>query len=849
MRRRPLSWAGRTVNRGCCDMKPMNHAKPCGLLLTVVLTLLSGSCSGVSPSPDVPAVEVTDSLRELSQYEFGHRRAVLATYEARVRTAQGADAELLEAEMLWILGAEDARFAAKQFACRVLRQVGTERSLPVLGEMLADPHLSHPARYALQGMDAAGVGALLRGTLSRVEGDLRIGVIDSLAARGDRRAVPDLGALIAEGDEPTVRAVLSALGRIGGRDAARIVAATEVGVALPVEKYDALLRCADSMVDEGDEDGARALFQDLAGADHPVACRAAAWRGLLRADPNHALEAIERMLLDSDPALPVAAASFLGELPADVDTAPLARRLWTMPAPARVAALGALSLRGGKATARAAAAALTDEDEVVRIAGLVAMGRTGDARHVGTLLSFTTRSPEEAEAAVKALTELRGEGVDHALLQGLREANDEARAVAIPCLANRRTEGAVNALLGFCSRGNEQVRAASLRGLRALGQPPDLGRLLLLLGMLETPGERGLLGDALLAICRRAEDQDAAAGVLVQSLRDWPAAPRAEILRVLGEMPSTTTLAPLVWSAENGESEVRAAALRALAEWPDSAPREVLHAAMTDAGDRELAMRGYLRLVWLSEELTSADIRRAHEDAYAAAGSAAERGVVIESVARASDPWAIRFLAPLVFADRPGEEAADDEGREAAFLAVTSRVARAVPGDAGGAPVSLANAPVERYTAAGPGTLTDGEWGSTSHTDGKWLGFQGVDLEAVVDLGRDVEVREVHLGYLDNQDSWIFAPQEVEFTLSVDGESWTTPVPRPWAFPRHLQGSSEMPPASVGTKSLWLAEPTTARYVRVKARSIGILPAWHPGAGEEGWLFVDELQVNPRYSE
>jgi hypothetical protein len=34
-----------------------------------------------------------------------------------------------------------------------------------------------------------------------------------------------------------------------------------------------------------------------------------------------------------------------------------------------------------------------------------------------------------------------------------------------------------------------------------------------------------------------------------------------------------------------------------------------------------------------------------------------------------------------------------------------------------------------------------------------------------------------------------------------------------------------------------------ARFVRIKARNVGICPDWHPGAGGKAWLFVDEIVV------
>ena len=38
--------------------------------------------------------------------------------------------------------------------------------------------------------------------------------------------------------------------------------------------------------------------------------------------------------------------------------------------------------------------------------------------------------------------------------------------------------------------------------------------------------------------------------------------------------------------------------------------------------------------------------------------------------------------------------------------------------------------------------------------------------------------------------------------------------------------------------------PVRARYVRVHAYNLGKIPAWHPGAGAEAFIFVDEVMIN-----
>jgi len=53
-------------------------------------------------------------------------------------------------------------------------------------------------------------------------------------------------------------------------------------------------------------------------------------------------------------------------------------------------------------------------------------------------------------------------------------------------------------------------------------------------------------------------------------------------------------------------------------------------------------------------------------------------------------------------------------------------------------------------------------------------------------------------------------------------------------------------PSAVFRKTVGFTGPKGAKLksVRVKLANPGILPSWHPGAGGETFVFVDELTVN-----
>lgn len=153
--------------------------------------------------------------------------------------------------------------------------------------------------------------------------------------------------------------------------------------------------------------------------------------------------------------------------------------------------------------------------------------------------------------------------------------------------------------------------------------------------------------------------------------------------------------------------------------------------------------------------------------------------------------------------------------------------------------VKLASPPDPRYPGGGPAGLVDGYVGIADHTAPEWLGFEGPDLMATVDLGKPTEINSVGAGFLQSTGVGIFLPRSVEFAVSDDGNTFTTVATvKPKTSEREPS-----PLRSVLTADKLNSKP---RYVRVRAESIGKIPDWHRAAGRRAWLFVDEVLVNPK---
>jgi len=146
--------------------------------------------------------------------------------------------------------------------------------------------------------------------------------------------------------------------------------------------------------------------------------------------------------------------------------------------------------------------------------------------------------------------------------------------------------------------------------------------------------------------------------------------------------------------------------------------------------------------------------------------------------------------------------------------------------------------PSNKYPGT-PGCLTDGiaypEGEAYSISRDDWCGFQGSGFLVNLDLGKPTKVSRISIGFLQNQQNWIFPPQELEFRTSLDGVDFM-----------HIPVSvcGELTEDHRIMKVVAAAEypGIEIRYISVQANSI-VLPDWHGGAGKPAWLFVDEITV------
>jgi len=141
------------------------------------------------------------------------------------------------------------------------------------------------------------------------------------------------------------------------------------------------------------------------------------------------------------------------------------------------------------------------------------------------------------------------------------------------------------------------------------------------------------------------------------------------------------------------------------------------------------------------------------------------------------------------------------------------------------------------YPAQGDNSLTDGIFGTSNFRDGNWQGFDGNNLEVVLNFEKSQKIKNISIGFLQSTPSWIFFPKKVDFWLSNDGIEYKQIG--------SLESKESLFDINLSVKRFQINVNTKEdyKYLKIIAQNIGVCPDWHPGAGGKAWIFADEIIV------
>jgi HEAT repeat protein len=344
-----------------------------------------------------------------------------------------------------------------------------------------------------------------------------------------------------------------------------------------------------------------------------------------------------------------------------------------LPPHLQVLMVGALASRGDSAARQAVAEQVQNSNANVALAAIQSLGTFGDPAAVPVLINvIEKRAPAECvSAALASLQQLQGPAASDAILAAAKQASPDVRARLIDVLVGRNAVNAVPFLIEQAAQPDVKVAAASFRGLGRLADPSQLDALIGLLLNLRHPSLEKDAVAAIVQVSRKVADPARQSDAVIAAVPKAQSVPqRCALLLVLGQTAGPKALEVVVSAMKIHDENIRDAAVRTLANWPDPSADRVLleHArAARNPTHQILLLRGYIRLLGVPAQRTEAERVRGYTDALMLTKRADERRLVVAGLADMTSPAALRLLGPML--DDPAMQA------EAAVAAV--KMARA----------------------------------------------------------------------------------------------------------------------------------------------------------------------------
>lgn len=456
-----------------------------------------------------------------------------------------------------------------------LSLLATDATLKQLDPLFANPAHTFQLTALLERMNTTRAKSHLASLISKTRNpDILIPLIQTAGRmNADSTLAPIRRQLKANADNPVlVQTVLLTLSQINNIDAYEILLETLADKTLlataqkhPVQfipfAETLLLNASLKLRDPVAKKLIATTLRQLAAADKPPHIRAAALNELynLNGVPETAF---------TDPAQQAAAIRYLINNPAPATASQLAKILPAVSPAQQLPILAALAKLRDPATLPAIEQLAASQNTEIRNAALIALGSLGNANTAEQLLrqAADTENPGTLSAIDTALTQITDPATNQILLDKLPPAPAPAAIIILNQLLQRRTANATPALLALL----DKQPALAPQIFNALGELSVSSEIPALLKNI--PANK--ISPVLAQLARREPRQTAA--ILLPLFPRQAADTQTALLAPLAATADKTALQLILKQLDADTPETRAAAIKALVNWPDATPAENL---------------------------------------------------------------------------------------------------------------------------------------------------------------------------------------------------------------------------------------------------------------------------------
>ena len=145
--------------------------------------------------------------------------------------------------------------------------------------------------------------------------------------------------------------------------------------------------------------------------------------------------------------------------------------------------------------------------------------------------------------------------------------------------------------------------------------------------------------------------------------------------------------------------------------------------------------------------------------------------------------------------------------------------------------------PDKEYPDAKNKTLIDLVKGDNNFRSGKWVAFRQNKMEDLLLFNQPVTISSVTMSVIIDIGAYLMPPLSIEVWGGNDPKKLKL-------LNRIIPEQPAMVKAAYQKGYEIKFNPVSVKYIKIVAAPVSKLPPWHPGKGDKGWLFTDEIFVN-----
>ncbi len=578
-------------------------------IATIVLIGTNAICANKQTIPVLPE-NFNQIVQEAAKYQFGKSMESLRQIEAVITKCKNNPQlkQEIETALESILNS-DSTVEAKKFACQQLAIIGPLSSLNTLSRLASVEITSGFACMAIVNSPSTEATKALCEAYPEANLTAKIQIINAIGNRRDASAISFLKQRLYERDVQIVESTLTALGKIGAKNATETILEfkkqSKPSYANAIS--DSLLLCAAKAITEQRRLDASSIYKELFSDSVPAHIKRAAFLGLVKTDNDGGAERIESILASPDVTLKPVAIALIPSIKGANISARFSKLLPSLQPSEQALLIDALAMRGDKDAITTIEEFVNSQNNDVKYAAITALGNIGNVKHAKILVKalIEAANPQELRIVEQAISSLKGgKNIDLAIISELKNASSAGKTRIINVLGRRYATVAVDAILAEAVSDDTATSRAAFKVLSRLSSEKNLPQLVDALIKLKSQEARTDAESAVAAIIEKSQDKRVCENLICERLeKTTDTEIRVSLINLLPVCGGQKALETAKSAYSSADSKIKEAGIRAISEWQDISAWETLlniYENPTSESYRVLALRGLTRL--LSEE-------------------------------------------------------------------------------------------------------------------------------------------------------------------------------------------------------------------------------------------------------